>query len=184
MLKLDDENRHYGRLWLCRAAKLHGKGRYMLDARQRPHGEGLPGKGFFAVRLHQNARQSLCRAASSLPSATTRRRAVDVAVRRLHLPCVGLCRAPSRRTHGKDLLFAVRHPTARTAKAVSLPCAPVHPHGKEPTRHTPGQPQHCLCRADSQPGTPQASRNTVSARQSYQMVLYRAHTHGKGPGDF
>ena len=120
-----------------------------VDARQRPHGEGLPGKGFFAVRLHQNARQSLCRAASSLPSATTRRRAVDVAVRRLHLPCVGHCRAPSRRTHGKDLLFAVRHPTARTAKAVSLPCAPVHPHGKEPTRHTPGQPQHCLCRADA-----------------------------------
>ena len=102
-----------------------------VDARQRPHGEGLPGKGFFAVRLHHTARQILCRAASSLPSATTRRRAVGVAVRRVRLPCVWHCRAPSLRTHGKVLLFAVRHPTARTAK--------------------------------SQPGTPQAIRNTAFA---------------------
>ena len=113
--------------------------------RQRPHGEGLPGKGFFAVRLHQNARQSLCRAASSLPSATTRRRAVDVA-----------CAACICRAWG----FAVRHPAARTAKTSSLPCA-IPPHARQRQSRCRAPP--FTRTAKSQPGTPQASRNPAFA---------------------
>ena len=120
-----------------------------VDARQIPHGEGLPGKGFFAVRLQQNARQRLCRAASASPSATSLCRASDVAVRRHHLPCEDLCRAPSLLTHGKGRLFAVRptpHARQRTLQAhpgqqvaLPLPCVcarqslcRAHTHGKGP----------------------------------------------------
>ena len=123
---------HYGRHWLCRAAKMHGKGR-------NTHGKG------FAVRRRtaKTARQSLarqrvlCRAslrtrtAKPLPCGLTcavRRNALPCALthcRAEHLPCVSqrharqhalLCRAPSSRRARQTRSFALRLSSTRTVK--------------------------------------------------------------------
>jgi hypothetical protein len=59
---------HYGKKGLCRATICTAKGAICTEkalpcdaARQRSHGNAIDGKGFFAVRLANVARQRLCR---------------------------------------------------------------------------------------------------------------------------
>ena len=135
------------------------------------------------------ARQSLCRASThgkyrtakscpakaSLPCASRKVHGKGFAVRRLlrRLPPVSAVRAtlPCAATICRARIFAVRPNSLRTAKDASLPSA-LRPNARQRTLQAhPGQqvaqPLPCVC-----------------ARQSDQMVLCRAHTHGKGPGIF
>ena len=142
-----------------------------VGGRQRPHDEAWLDKGFFAVRRSEHARQSLCRAALPLPSAAALCRANGFAVRCHALPCrIIASRLPAPRTATRNPLPCAFQPP-RTAKSAPLPCATRPPARQSTSQAYLGQPLAlplpCVC-----------------ARQSDQMVLCRAHTHGKGPGVF
>jgi hypothetical protein len=69
------KKKHYGKNFLCRATICTAKGLICtaktlpcVAARQRPHGKAIDGKGFFAVRLANVARQR------SLPCDAARQR--------------------------------------------------------------------------------------------------------------
>ena len=139
---------HYGRLWLCRAAQMHGKGLYT-------HGKA------FAVRRRtaKAARRSLarqrvlCRAPPPKRTAKPLPCGVCFAVCYHSLPCEGRCRAPPP-SAVRGALPCALPPHAR--QRIPLCRAPSHPHARQ--RHLFAVRPRPPRMAKNTPGTPQASR--------------------------
>jgi hypothetical protein len=117
-------SKHYGKTVRCRATNRTAKGSICtakilpcVAARERLVGKETDGKGYFAERFANSARQSLCRASRSMPCVVFYAVRPNFAVRRVLCRAPELCRAPVLcRAHKslpcaslcRALIFAVR----------------------------------------------------------------------------